>query len=163
MRNSKLNKENKKRESYNVVDGILSVIRFLYYGNSKPEDRIIPTPKLNVSVGTLIELEKWAEKARVGETKSEFLPVWDQIKYNGDNINEAIKSLTLTQIMPYDEMLKSIKKYKSISKRDRYDYLVWLAKKYATSIQNVVDRFEHVKKIKAFLEKENDNSIGGAV
>ena len=109
------------------------------------EPETIPQTSFNISTRTLLEIERWAEKAKFGKTKNAFSPILNSVRQNGENLDNAIHALTLAQIMPYSEMIKSLKKYRTIPQSERYEYFVSLAKQYSTSMQNVVDRLSHVR------------------
>lgn len=111
----------------------------------------LPPPRLQVSLGTLMEIEKWAERARQGTDRGTFGPVADQIRYNGDVLDDAVHSLTLAQIMPYKEMKRHLRTHDLNPAADDYEFTYGLAQRYKTKQENVVERIHHVRMISRFL------------
>ena len=148
-------------KSEQAIDKMIKFLRKIV-GEPQKDDRELPTPSLHISIETLLEIEKWADKARTGDTKYAFSPISDSVKYNGEKLNDAVKALTLAQIMPYTKMVKSVRRYRAVPKGDKYYYVEWLADKYSTSIQNVIDRMEHVRILSLYnserrTEREEEN------
>lgn len=115
----------------------------------------LPKSTLRVSLMTLIEVEKWAEKARVGETRYAFEPVLFQIKYNNDDLYDTIHALTLAQIMPYQEIWRHWKLHTMAVSPDDFEFVENLSVKYKTSKRNVVERLHHVRELNRYYEDIN--------
>ena len=108
------------------------------------------TPTLTVSVETLVEVEKWAERARVGNAGRAFSAVMRQIRYNGDDLYNVIHAVTLAQIMPYREIKRYLAIYRTSPIVGDLDLVYDLSEKYQTSRENVVERINHVRLLKSF-------------
>jgi hypothetical protein len=120
---------------------------------SRAKSKKLPMPKLRISLTTLLEVEQWAEKARVGTTRYSFDPILRQIKYNGDVLDDVIHSLTLAQIMPYQEIKRYLAIHGANPVSNDFDFVCDLAIKYHTSRENVVERIHHVRSLKHFWDE----------
>jgi hypothetical protein len=124
----------------------------------KTRQRTIPNPQLLVSTEALIEIEVWAEKARIGKTRNAFGPILDQVIISGHPMKDATHALTLAQIMPYDEISRKLNLYElSMATMTEQDFIYSLAEKYRTSAQNVVDRIAHVKRLAQYYKQNVDD------
>jgi hypothetical protein len=110
-------------------------------------------PKLRVSIGTLIKIEMWVSKAETGNIRYTFGPILDQIRYNGDVLEDVIQALTLAQIMPYREIKRCLGSFDLSPTMNDYELTYNLAQRYKTSQQNVVERIDHVRMISRFLDE----------
>lgn len=115
----------------------------------------LPKAKLKVSLGTLLELEKWAEKARSGKRR-DFRPVVYQININGDDLYDTIHALTLAQIMPYQEVWRHWKLHTMSIAPDNFELVEKLAEKYNTGKRNVVERLHHVRMLNRYYEEQKN-------
>lgn len=116
----------------------------------------LPQPKLQVSLGTLMEIEKWAKRAVVGKTRNAFGPIMKQIKFNKDELFDAVHSLTLAQIMPFREMRRHINMHELNPIHSDFDFVYSLSQRYRTTQENVVERIHHVKLIDAFVKEREE-------
>lgn len=113
-------------------------------------------PKIILSTETLIEIEKWAERARRGTAKHTFGDILVQIQEHNESLDDAIHSLTLAQIMPYNEMIRLIK-LQEISPISNSEFITNLSKRYSTSRENVFERIHHVKQLEEYVAANKEN------
>lgn len=120
------------------------------------DDNILQ-PQMSISIGTLMEIEKWVKKAKVGKTRYAFEPIMKQINMNGDVFDDVVHSLTLAQIMPFQEIRRRLKIHDMTPTHDDLGLVCSLAKTYRTSPENVVERIHHVVQIDMFLKNKKNN------
>jgi hypothetical protein len=130
------------------------------YSNQNKKEEVVPGLRLKVSLGVLVEAEIWAEKARRGTTRHAFTPIMYQVEASETTLDDAVHALTLAQIMPYDEMIRKIRVYGAgAAVASEYDFVYGLSKKYKTSMQNVVDRISHVRRLTKYYDKHGYNKL----
>ena len=126
----------------------------------KPSPKVIPLQSLRVSLGTLLAIEDWVKKAQSGQFKNTYSPIMEQIRINGDNLQDVTHAKTLAQIMPYDEMLHRIRTMDSaMCVKDHLVFIEKIAKQYNTNVQNVVDRLAHVRALDAHYKQIDYNPL----
>lgn len=108
----------------------------------------------NVSIGTLIEVERWVRRVQIGKARGTFGPILFQIKENEDDLYETIHASTLAQIMPYKEIVWKLRMRNfSFPKESNKEFIEDLAEEYRVTHKDAVTRVRHVLAIYKYKEQ----------